>query len=312
VSDPVPSTHVADRIVAATEASGSVACVGLDPRPALVPPHIAEAAVRQMDDPRQAVAAAFLEFNRGVIDAVAGHCAAVKPQAACYEAYGPAGLTCLEATIAHARQRGLTVILDAKRGDIGSTSAHYREAAFGGAAGLNGRPLPGLLADWLTVNPYLGRDAIEPMLAGEPGSHGLFVLVRTSNPGSEDIQSEVLAAGETVAGHVAGLVDRWGRSRRGSSGMSDIGAVVGATWPDLAISLRTRMPDTLFLVPGFGAQGGAASDAVAGARPSGDGVLVSSSRSIIGAWDAAGADHDYADSIRSALDRMNEDLNQAR
>lgn len=304
--------HVADRIAAATEAIGSVACVGLDPRPDLIPPHLAEAAVRQMDDARQAVTAAFLEFNRGVIDAIAGHCVAVKPQAACYEAYGPAGWSCLEATIAHARQRGLTVILDAKRGDIGSTSTHYREAAFGGAAGLNGRPLPGLGADWLTVNPYLGRDAIEPMMAEQPGGHGLFVLVRTSNPGSEDVQSAALSGDETVADRVADLVDRWGSSRRGPRGLSDIGAVVGATWPELATCLRTRMPNTPFLVPGFGAQGAAASDAVAGARPSGDGILVSASRSILGAWDDAGADHDYADSIRAALDRMNEELNAAR
>ena len=300
--------HAADRLVASIERTGSIACVGLDPRPSLLPPALRDRHLQRHGPGSTAVAAAFVEFNRAIIDAVAGRCAAVKPQAACYEAYGSAGFAALEATVAHAEEAGIPVVLDAKRGDIGSTAAHYGQMAFGGAPGLDDRPLPGMGATWMTVNPYLGRDGVLPIL-GETTA-GLFVLVKTSNPSSGDLQDRDAADG-SVADLAASLVDTWGRDRMAACGLSDIGAVVGATYPDHARALRERMPDTIFLVPGYGAQGAGAADALAGRRDDGRGVLVSSSRAICGAWQADGSD-DWAGAARDALATMNHDLDLVR
>lgn len=308
--------HVADSIASTIAASGSLACVGLDPRVNLLPPVLKARYRDSGDDPRAAVAAAFLDFNRNIIDAIAGHCAAVKPQAACYEAYGHYGIACLEETIAHARAAGIPVILDGKRNDIGSTAAHYREMYRGGAADLQGGVChaPGA-ADWLTANGYLGSDGITPLLGQEPGDGGIFVLVKTSNPSSAELQGQA-SAGATVMAAMARLVASWGQGREGACGLNDVGAVVGATYPDEARQLRELMPQTLFLVPGYGAQGGAAADALAGLRAQGDGVLVNSSRAIIAAWQSRSqgtwADDDWAAAARYALDIMNDDLNRCR
>ncbi len=311
--------HVADRLAAAIASTGSIACVGLDPRPALLPPALRERCLALHGDTPAAVADAFLTFNRGLIDALAGACAALKPQAACYEAYGWRGMQALSDTIGYARERGIPVILDAKRGDIGSTAEHYRQAYLGAAPGLGGAALPGAQADWLTINGYLGSDGVTPFLDAEGSRHGVFVLVKTSNPSSGELQDLALSqagagasdAPATVMAAMARMVERWGRPRRGRSGLSDVGAVVGATYPEQARSLRALMPDSLFLVPGYGAQGGSAADALAGARAGGDGVLVNSSRAIIAAWQKDGAG-DWAAAARGALDAMNRDLNRLR
>ncbi len=297
--------HAADALDARIARTGSIACVGLDPRPDLLPPALVQ---RHRGAGAAGVAAAFLDANRRVIDAVADHCAAVKPQAACYEAYGVAGWEALEATVRHAADAGVPVILDAKRGDIGSTAGHYGQMAFGGAPGFDGDAFAGMGADWLTVNGYLGADGVEPVLAAGGGA---FVLVKTSNPGSGELQDLALADGGTVADRMAERVAEWGADRRGACGLSDVGAVVGATYPGHAAALRDRMPDTIFLVPGYGAQGASAEDAVAGIRPDGRGVLVSSSRGITGAWREAGTD-DVGAAARAALDAMNADLEAAR
>jgi orotidine-5'-phosphate decarboxylase len=303
--------HPADRLDASIEASGSIACVGLDPRPELLPPGLKDRHLRASGGGAAGVAAAFREFNEAIIDAVAGRCAAIKPQAACYEAYGAAGWAALEATVARAEAAGVPVILDAKRADIGSTATHYGQMAFGGAPGLDGSPVEGIGATWITVNPYLGEDGVLPIL----GPGGVFVLVKTSNPSSADLQDVALGQqdldGGTVAERTADLVREWGASRLGDRGLSAVGAVVGATYPDHARALRERMPDTLFLVPGYGAQGGGAADAVAGARPDGRGIVVSSSRAICGAWQEVGSE-DWAAAAARALDAMNADLDGAR
>jgi orotidine-5'-phosphate decarboxylase len=303
--------HVADRLHTAIDRSGSIACVGLDPRPALLPPSIRERKLATFGPTAQAVASAFVTFNIGIIDAVAGHCAAVKPQTACYEAYGSDGWAALAETVRYATEAGLVVIADAKRGDIGSTASHYRDAFLGEAPGLDGEPVAGLGADWLTVNPYLGSDNVTEFLDQVPGGSGVFVLAKTSNPSSGELQDRE-CEGETVAEVVARLIHRWGADRQGEHGLSDVGAVVGATYPDEARLMRSIMPDSPFLVPGYGAQGGSAADAVAGARPSdGGGLVVNSSRGIIGAWREAG-DDDWAGAARHALDEMNADLDAAR
>lgn len=294
------------------DVTGSVACVGLDPRVELIPPSIRSWALASAGSPPEQVGAAFARFNREIIDAIAGACAAVKPQAACYEAFGLAGWQCLEETIRYARSKGIEVVLDAKRGDIGSTATHYREGLLDGARGLSGETIPGLGADWLTASPYLGNDSVLPLL-GEPGQHGLFLLVKTSNPGGSDLQDVEVADGNAVSSRVAELVDSWGKGRLSNGGLSDVGAVVGATWPEDARTIRSVMPNSLFLVPGYGAQGGSAAGAVAGARPDGSGVLISSSRAIIGAWQSQpDAEADFADLARTALDEMNTDLAAAR
>ena len=300
--------HAADRLVASIERSGSIACAGLDPRPDLLPAVLRNRHLERHGPGSAGVAAAFVEFNQAIIDAVADCCAAVKPQAACYEAYGSAGFAALEATVAHAEAAGVPVVLDAKRGDIGSTATHYGQMAFGGAPGLDDRPLPGMGATWMTVNPYLGRDGVLPML-GETTA-GLFVLVKTSNPSSGDLQDRDAADG-SVADLTATLVHSWGTDRIAECGLSDIGAVVGATYPAHARALRSRMPDTIFLVPGYGAQGASAADALAGIRDDGRGVIVSSSRAICGAWQATGTD-DWAGAARDAVAQMNRDLDAVR
>lgn len=313
--------HVADELQARMDATGSIACVGLDPRPELLPRHLADQMLSRHGDTAAAAGAAFIEFNTQIIAAVTGACAAVKPQAACYEAYGHAGWAALEATVAAARAAGLPVIVDGKRNDIGSTAVHYRQAFFGDAPGLGGRPLTSMQADWVTVNGYLASDTVTPFLDGPAGARGIFVLVKTSNPSSGELQDRLVATDDTppesVAEAMAALVHRWGSDRAGTSGLTDVGAVVGATYPAQAEELRAAMPDSLFLVPGFGAQGGSAKEALAGCRPDGRGVLVSSSRGIIGAWQQGAASDDaapvdWAGAARAALDTMNDQLAAAR
>jgi len=196
------------------------------------------------------------------------------------------------------------VIIDAKRGDIGSTAEHYQQAFLGSAPGLRSGAVRGMGGDWLTINGYLGSDGVKPFL-GAPGT-GVFVLVKTSNPSSGELQD--LAQGDgAVSDAMARLVAGWGASRLGACGLSDVGAVVGATWPDQARRLRALMPDTVFLVPGYGAQGGSAADALAGARGDGRGVLINSSRGIIAAWMATKT-ADWQGAARAALDAMNKDI----
>jgi len=307
--------HAADRLDASIARTRSLACVGLDPRPNLIPPALVESALAAHGDTAAAVGQAFLEFNLGLLDAIAGHCACVKPQLACYEAYGWHGWKALAGTVAHARALKIPVILDGKRNDIGSTADHYQQALLGAAPGLHGAQLPGLGGDWATVNGYLGSDGIKPFLGEKPTGTGIFVLVKTSNPSSGELQDQAMTTGDDGTGSVmeamASLVAQWGSERIGACGLNDVGAVVGATYPFQAKRLRRLMPDTVFLVPGYGAQGGTAEDALAGIRSDGRGVVVNSSRGIIGAW-LKPKTNDWAGASRAALDAMNRDLNALR
>lgn len=221
----------------------------------------------------------------GVLEAVAGAVPCVKPQLACFERYGSGGVAVYERVVDHAKRLGLLVIADAKRGDIGISAAHYAEALLAG----------GHAADAVTVNPYLGPDTLEPFV-DTAASHdaGVFVLVRTSNPGSDALQSREIVDGRTVAEAVADTVTQLGAAHAGSHGYSHVGAVVGATKPADAAALRARMPHALFLVPGFGAQGGSAQDVRACFKPDGTGAVITASRSVIyapprvgEAWDGA-------------------------
>jgi orotidine-5'-phosphate decarboxylase len=255
-------THFADRLAAAVRAKATPLCVGLDPRWELLP-----ASIRQRNAGN--IAAAYEEFCFRVLDIVAPRVPVVKPQSAFFEAAGPDGLTALQQVIRKAKRLGMVAILDAKRGDIASTATAYAEAAFSVFD-----------ADALTVNPYLGRDSVVPFLqVARKDGRGLFVLVRTSNPGGGQFQ-DLDCAGEPLYVRVAEEVRTWARENLGQCGFGDVGAVVGATQPAELAALRQMLPDVWFLVPGFGAQGGTAADVAAAFRSDGLGAVVNSSRGI--------------------------------
>jgi orotidine-5'-phosphate decarboxylase len=252
----------ADRLADAVRRKGPL-CVGLDPRWESLPKAIRE---EFPDDPPEA----YLKFGIWVLDLVRPYAGVVKPQAAFFELAGPLGMSVMQSVLSAAREMGFVTILDAKRGDIASTAAAYADAAFG----------PVWDADALTVNPYLGRDAVEPFLsAAKAVGRGVFVLVRTSNPGAGLFQ-DLVCDGKPLYRHVADEVVKWNAPTVGARGLGDIGAVVGATHPRELAVLRAAMPDVWFLVPGYGAQGGAAADVKAAYRPDGLGAVVNSSRGV--------------------------------
>jgi orotidine-5'-phosphate decarboxylase len=284
--------HFADRLAAAVRAKGNPVCVGLDPRWESLPDELRN---RHGGQTLEAIALAYEEFCGRVLDVVAPLVPAVKPQSAFFEACGPAGFTAQGRLIAKARGLGLIVILDAKRNDIASTAAAYAEAAFTGFRS-GERMLPVWEADAMTVSPYLGRDSIEPFLvSARKVNAGVFVLVRTSNPGAGLFQ-DLMVQGDPprpVYQHVGAAVAAWSRENLGRCGLGDVGAVVGATYPAEIASLRQIMPEVIFLLPGYGSQGGTAADVAPAFRPDGLGAVPSSSRGVLfpfkpsdAAWEA--------------------------
>jgi len=266
-------THFADRLAAAVRRCGNPVLVGLDPRFAQLPP-VLRAGVDPRD--RDAVARAYQAFCRDVIDVVAPLVAAVKPQAAFFEELGPPGMSALADVIRYASSEGLLVIVDGKRNDIGSTAAAYAEGYLGpGAASVWG-------ADALTVSPYLGADSLEPFidLAADRGA-GVFVLVKTSNPGGGLFQDLKTTDGVPLYRHVAAFVEQAAQRTAGACGYGAVGAVVGATYPEQLAELRQAMPSTWLLVPGYGAQGAGARDVRDAFAPDGLGAIVNNSRGII-------------------------------
>jgi len=298
--------HFSDRLAASIIAKRSLVCVGLDPALDRLPPEFV-APYRSMaaeDGDEAAVAACFEEFCRGIVDAVADVAACVKPQAAFFEQYGVPGWRALVSVVRYAQAAGLPVILDAKRGDIASTGAAYRRAAFGGAPGI-AAPVPGVAADALTVNPYLGDDALQPFVDACAEGRGVFVLVRTSNPGAALLQ-ELTVDGRPLYLRVADTVARLGAEHVGLAGYSDVGAVVGATAPEALRAVREVLPRSFLLVPGVGAQGGgteALGEVKAGEAA---GLVVNASRSIIYAWQQSGVE--YRQAAASAAAVLREEL----
>ncbi|MBY0228137.1 MAG: orotidine-5'-phosphate decarboxylase [Gemmataceae bacterium] len=259
-------SHFADRLHEKVRERGNPVCLGLDPRWDSLPASIA----KRHDPSPEGMAAAYEAFCGRVLEIAGPLVPAVKPQAAFFEACGPEGMAALRRLLAQARALGAVTILDGKRNDIASTATAYADAAFG---------LWG--ADSLTVNPYLGRDAVEPFLASaRKVDGGVFVLVRTSNPGAGLFQ-DLKAEGRPLYRHVGERVAEWARERLGADGYGDVGAVVGATYPAELAELRAALPEVVFLVPGFGAQGGTAADVRAAFRPDGLGAVVNSSRGIL-------------------------------
>ena len=273
--------------------------LGLDPDPMALWPRIEPPAE---GSPAERAAAAVLDHCRSLIDAAGPACVAVKPQLARFEVLGAAGWSALAATIGYARQAGLLVIADAKRGDIDVSARAYAQALMGAIDTPFGSA-PGLGFDMATVNPLLGRDAIEPFIevARDAGA-GLLVLARTSNPGAKDIEDLKLAGGGRVWERIAAIIDELGRDAVGESGLSDVGAVVGATVPEHLRRARELMPHAVFLLPGVGAQGGRVEDLAPAFAPGRAAGLVTASRSIANAYLTTGGEP--GDAARAEAERL--------
>jgi orotidine-5'-phosphate decarboxylase len=301
-------THFADRLTNKISELSNPTVVGLDPRLNQIPEFIKDKATDEFGETFEGASAAIFEFNKGIIDAIADIVPAVKPQIAFYECYGSEGLKAYENTVRYAQEKGLLVIGDAKRNDIGSTAKAYAEGHLG-LVDLFGEPTPSINTDALTVTPYLGTDGIAPFTkVCEELGKGIFVLVRTSNPSADEIQGQALGD-HLMDEHVASLVEGWGRDLIGDSGFSAVGAVIGATYSEEARVLRNLMPNQIFLVPGYGAQGGGAKDVKPCFHENGTGAIVNSSRGIIFAYEKQGKpDEAYAESARDAALVMKEDL----
>ena len=298
-----------DRLIARIVETGNPTVVGLDPKLDYIPEHIKEAAFQEHGNTLRGAAEAFLTFNKGIIDAVCDIVPAVKPQCAYYEMLGYEGMCALYETIQYAKSRGMFVITDGKRNDIGATMTAYA-AAHLGTTQVEDVVAEPFGADALTVNGYLGTDGIQPLLevCGKEDK-GIFVLVKTSNPSSGELQDRPLADGNTVYRAMGAMCEGWGEKLPGKYGYSGVGAVVGATYPAQLEELRAAMPHTFFLVPGYGAQGGAADDVAPGFDKNGLGAIVNSSRGIMCAWQKEGVDgHEFAAAARREAIRMRDEI----
>ena len=303
-----------NQLVANIKKTNAPIVVGLDPMMDYIPKTLCNRVFAQMGETLEAAADAVWQFNKGIIDAVFDLIPAVKPQIAMYEQFGIEGLKVFQKTCAYAKEKGLVVIGDIKRGDIGSTSAAYA-AAHLGKVQIGSKRYAIFDEDFATVNPYFGTDGIAPFLdICKEEQKGLFILVKTSNPSSGEFQDR-LVDGRPLYEWVGEQVAKWGEEYMGKE-YSYIGAVVGATYPEMGKVLRKLMPKTYILVPGYGAQGGKAEDLVHYFNSDGLGAIINSSRGIIAAYKnekyASFGEEHYADAARQAVIDMIEDINTAR
>ncbi len=305
--------HFADRLLDKIKQLDNPTVMGLDPMLDYIPPSLLAEQDKHERDPKKRAGLAIIAYNRALIDHVADIVPAVKPQLAYYEQYGIPGLEAFRDTCDYARSKGMLVIVDGKRNDIGTTASAYARAYLGETVFPEGNTFPAYHADALTINPYLGSDGIEPFLK-ECRDHGkgVFILVRTSNPSAGDLQDLRLEDGRTVCEAVADQVDHWGASLVGQTGYSAAGAVVGATYPQQAKALRQRMPKTLILVPGYGAQGATAEDCADSFDKNGQGAIVNASRSLMLAYKKHQMPHEsFAEACRQEAILMRDALNEA-
>lgn len=287
--------------------------VGLDPMLNYMPAHLLEKAIKEQGETLEAAAGAVYEYNKGIVDAIYDLVPAVKPQIAMYEQFGIPGLKAYADTVEYCKKKGLVVIGDVKRGDIGSTSAAYATAHIGKIKIGNTVCTP-FGEDFATVNPYLGVDGIKPFIdVARENNTGIFVLVKTSNPSSGEFQDRIVD-GRPLYEYVGEKVNEWGETCMGDD-YSYVGAVVGATYPEQGKVLRKIMPKTYILVPGYGAQGGKGADLVHFFNEDGLGAIVNSSRGIIAAYKqekyASYGAEGFADAARAAVIDMREDINSA-
>ncbi len=286
-------------------------CVGLDPMLSYVPEHLVKKSFQEYGETLEGAADAIWNFNKEIIDATWDLIPSVKPQIAMYEQFGIEGLKVYEKTVSYCQEKGLVVIGDAKRGDIGSTSAAYATGHLGQVQ-VGSKTYSGFHTDFLTVNPYLGTDGVKPFVdVCNSQDKGLFILVKTSNPSSGEFQDRLID-GRPLYEWVAEKVVEWGASSMDGD-YSNVGAVVGATYPEMSEVLRKLMPKTYFLVPGYGAQGGTAADLKHCFNEDGLGAVVNSSRGIIAAYRQEkyknfGPEH-FAEASRQAVLDMVADIN---
>jgi orotidine-5'-phosphate decarboxylase len=306
--------NFADRLAAKIKEMNNPTVLGLDPKLDYVPSSIRAGWAQKEPNVQMASAMAILEFNKALIDATFDIIPAIKTQFAYYEMYGVEGMKTLKSTIDYAHDKGMIVIADAKRNDIGATAQAYAAGIIGKTTLIDGSDATMIDADAITLNAYLGIDGIEPFIkvAHEAGK-GMFILVRTSNPSAVDFQDLKLEDGRTVYEAVADKITEWGLPLNGESGLSSVGAVVGATWPEQAKTLRLRMPHAFILVPGYGTQGGDADSAACSFTDHGDGAIVNASRSLMCAYKKREdlKEEDFATATRDEAIRMREDLNAA-
>ncbi len=303
-----------DKLIDRIKETKNPTVAGLDPAFSYVPEYI-KAKYAHIADPLEAAAKAVLEFNCGLIDALCDIVPAVKPQAAYYEMYGWYGMKTFAETISYAQKKGMYVIADGKRNDIGSTMEAYATAHLGQIE-LYGKKVAPFGADALTVNGYLGTDGIKPLLAPcAEFDKGIFVLVKTSNPSSGELQDRKLynkkgSPSGNVYEVMGAMCESWGEAVPGSKyGYSGVGAVVGATYPEQLAELRGKLPHTFFLVPGYGAQGGGGKGVAGAFDENGLGAIVNASRSIICAYKKEGCDEkEYAAAARREAIRMRDDI----
>lgn len=297
-----------DKLIQKIVAMNNPTVAGLDPKLDFIPGYIKEKAVAGYGNTLKAAAEALYEFNVGLIDALCDVVPAVKPQCAYYEMYGAEGVDCLARTIRYAKAKGMYVITDGKRNDIGTTMEAYAKGHLGQTQLIDGSFVEPFGGDALTVNGYLGSDGIQPLLETcKQQDKGIFVLVKTSNPSSGELQDRLID-GRPVYEIMGEMCEGWGEDQRGEFGYSAVGAVVGATYPEQLTELREKLPHTFFLVPGYGAQGGGAQD-VAGAFKNGIGAVVNSSRGIMCAYKKQGLDERaFAEAARVEAVRMRDDI----
>lgn len=294
-----------DRLIESIRRKKNPTVLGLDPQPEHVPPEMMRKAIEEQGETLAALASAYESFNRIMINALSDLVPAVKLQSACYEMLGAEGIRVFQSTIAMAREQGLYVIADAKRGDIGSTSSAY-SAAFLGRVAVGSKTLTVFDADALTVNPYLGSDNLAPFIKDcKEYDKMLFILCKTSNPSSSEVQ-ELVVGDRPLYRVIAEQVSRAGQNLRGDSGYLQLGIVAGATQPGAMKTLRARHPELFFLVPGYGAQGGKAEDIAYAFGKYGLGAIVNNSRGITCAYQKTGGDP--ADAARQAAVAMRDDL----
>ncbi len=302
-----------DHLIERIKSTNAPIVVGLDPTLKLIPQYIQKAAFSEYGETLEGAADAVWRYNKGLIDAICDLVPAVKPQVAMYEQFGLPGLAVFHKTIEYAKQKGLVVIGDVKRGDIGSTSEAYAVAHLGKVR-IGSKEYSAFDEDFATVNPYLGSDGVKPFLkVCQEEKKGIFILVKTSNPSSGEFQDR-LVDGRPLYEIVGEKVAQWGVECMGAE-YSNVGAVVGATYPEQGRVLRKIMPKAFILVPGYGAQGGKGADLVHFFQEDGLGAIVNSSRGIIAAYQqekyARYGEEGYADAARAAVVDMREDIAQA-
>ena len=304
--------RIIDKLINKIKQTNNPTVIGLDPRYEMIPSCVREKYTEDLEG----VSKAIVEFNKNLIDNVFDIIPAVKVQIAFYEMYGIEGIKAFKETCNYAKEKGMIVIADAKRGDIGSTAQGYSNA-FLGRTTVGDKQIPIFDVDFVTVNAYFGIDCVKPFIEDcKKYNKGIFVLVKTSNPSSGELQDLKIENDEEIYTRMGKLVENWGEELQGEYGYSSIAAVVGATYPKQLQSLRKTIPHTFFLIPGYGAQGGKAEDIALGFDSSGIGGIINASRSLMCAyksdkWKDKFTEEEYMKATRAEAIRMKEELNDA-